>query len=78
MPKTQKVEHNGPKPNFSLPIAKDGDPLEIVFGHSTEIRKVLVQFNALTGRIVLTPEDARDVAKKLGLYADLAEGKRAM
>lgn len=78
MPKTQKAEPNGPKPSFSLPIAQEGAALEIVFGHSTEIRKVLMQFNALTGNLVLTPEDARDIAKKLGFYADLAEGKKAM
>jgi hypothetical protein len=74
----QKDEPFGPRPKFALPVGKEGDPLEIVFGHNAEIRKVLVQFGATVGSLVFSPEDARDVANKLRHYADMADGKKGM
>jgi cytidine deaminase len=65
-----------PVPKFSLPPAVDGAECHIIFGHNVEVRKVLMQFTAAAERLILSPEEARDVATKLVHYADMAEGKK--
>lgn len=60
------------------PPAVEGEGCEIIFGHNAEIRKVLMQFSVAATRLIFSPEDARDCAKKLQFYADMAEGKKAM
>jgi hypothetical protein len=61
-----------------LPLGRDGDRLDIVFGSNPEVRKVLMQFNVATGCLIFDPADARAVAKQLAHYADMADGKKAM
>jgi hypothetical protein len=73
-----KQKQTGPDPKFTVPIGTEGAPLEIIYGHNTVVKKVLMQFNLLTSSLILTPEDARDVARKLLHYADMADGKKAM
>jgi len=69
---------SGPAPKFNLPQGMDGQPCQILFGHNTEIRKVLMQFGVAAERLIFSPEEARDVASKLNHYALMAEGKKVM
>lgn len=58
------------------PLGREGDRLDIVFGHNATDKKVLMQFNVATGCLIFDPADARDVAKQLLLRADLADGTK--
>lgn len=69
-------KHIGPIPKFVIPPAIDGQACSIIFGHNTSVKKVLMQFTAAAERLFFSPEEARDVAKKLSHYADMAEGKK--
>lgn len=55
----------------------EGTTCQIVFGHNVSIQKVLMEFSAAATRLIFSPAEARDVAAKLTLYADLAEGKKS-
>jgi hypothetical protein len=65
-------------PALLIPPGQDGESCQIVFGHNTEIQKVLMQFSVSASRLVFSPDEARDVASKLKFYADMADGKQAM
>lgn len=67
--------HPGPVPKFMVPPGREGEPLTIVYGHNVQARKVLVQFTCQVERIYFDPAEARDMAARLTLYADMAEGK---
>lgn len=59
-----------------MPPAREGQVLEIQYGNNIEIRKVLMRFNAATDNLILTPEDAEDVAHKLLYHAKAARGEK--
>jgi len=59
-----------------VPLGREGDKLNIVFGHNAADRKVLMQFSVATGCLIFDPADARSVAIQLAHYADMAEGKK--
>lgn len=59
-----------------VPLGREGDRLDIVFGHNVSERKVLMQFNVATGCLIFDPADARSVAQQLVHYADMADGKK--
>jgi hypothetical protein len=63
-------------PPFPTPPGVDGDPCSIVFGHNTEIRKVLMKFSVTASQLVFSPEEAEDVAEKLKHYAKAARGHK--
>ena len=71
----QKVNRRPPV-SPPAPIGAEGENCSIVFGHNVDIRKVLMQFSVAAYRLVFTPDEARDVARKLLHYADMAEGKK--
>lgn len=68
----------GPAPKFVVPPGIDEQGCQIIFGHNTSVRKVLMQFSVSAERLIFSPEEARDVANKLNHYADMAAGKKAM
>lgn len=73
-----KRSNTGPVPQFSTPKGVENQNCVIVFGHSTVIKKVLMQFSVSAERLIFSPDEARDVAHKLQQYADLADGKQVM
>lgn len=75
---SRRVDNYGPTPPFSTPPGRDNQPCTIIFGHNAEIKKVLIQFSVTAERLIFDPDDARDVARKLLHYADMADGKKAM
>lgn len=60
-----------------VPLGREGDRLDIVFGHNVTDRKVLMSFTVATGCLIFDPDDARAVARQLQHYADMADGKKA-
>ena len=61
---------NGPPPS------DDAHALEIQYGHNSAIRKVVMIFSHSTTQVVLTPEDAEDLAGHLMKEAEAARGSR--
>lgn len=62
-------------PPIAVPQGQPGDGLGIVYGHSAEIRRVLIQFSASISALQFDPDDAREFARQVLVRADLAEGK---
>lgn len=73
---TSSARKLGPAQPAPTPLGQDGQSCQIIFGHNTDIRKVLMQFSVAASRLIFSPEEARDVAQKLQHYADMAEGKK--
>lgn len=59
-----------------MPLAEEGQVLEIQYGHNIQLRKVLMHFSAMTSALIFTPEDAEDVAQKLLYFAKAARGEK--
>ena len=73
-----KQKLNATTPKFSTPPGVENQDCTITFGHNTDIKKVLMQFSVMAERLIFSSDDARDVAKKLNYYADMADGKKVM
>jgi len=63
-------------PPLPTPPGAEGEACCIIFGHNTEIRKVLMKFNVMASQLVFSPEEADDVAAKLTYYARAARGEK--
>jgi hypothetical protein len=57
------------------PDGRDGQPLEIVYGHNVEAKKLIMQLSHRVGSILLSSEEARQMAAQLVYRADLVDGK---
>lgn len=60
-------------------ILPKGDTVTIVFGSNATDHRVLMYFPPpVAVQVVFSAADARDTAKKLAHYADIADGKKGM
>jgi len=53
-----------------------GQECQIVFGHNSDVGKVLMMFSGAVTQLIFSPEDAEDVAAKLTHYAQAARGSK--
>lgn len=57
-------------------IGLDGEVCSITYGHNVGVRKCTVIFSSLVKQIILTPEEAEDMANHLRFYAACARGEK--
>lgn len=54
----------------------DGEPCTVLYGHNAEARKMTVIFSVAVSQLILTPEEAEDMARQIQFYAACARGEK--
>jgi hypothetical protein len=57
-------------------VGRDGDPVTITYGHNPDVRKMTIIFGAQVSQIILTPEEAEDMARQILFRAACARGEK--
>jgi hypothetical protein len=71
-----RAKQVGPRAPTVTPEGRDGQALEIVYGHNLEARRLILQLSHRVGAILLSADEARQMAAQLIMRADLIDGKQ--